>query len=147
MRKVRRYASFSVGKIQLYTLKRYDDVLYHKKKYCSPHGRNFYGLVIVQHSVRKIELYTLVTKTIIFISEMLTEVLRGQAEEKVARNNQIVQVSSAHSVQSDVLAIKTRFPISEIKDFIKFNDDLREKEYYNLVVNIMILYYKYSFYF
>ena len=37
----------TMRKLQLYPLKRYDDVLYayYKKIYCSPHGRNLYDLV------------------------------------------------------------------------------------------------------
>ena len=56
-------------KIHLYTLKRCDDVLYsyYKKKYCSPRGRNLYDLVIAQYSVRKVQLYALVTETTILV--------------------------------------------------------------------------------
>ena len=63
-----------------------DDVVYsyYKKKYCSPRGRNVSDLVIAQHtgrlrqpracrsSVRKVQLYVLVTKTTIIIKNFWT---------------------------------------------------------------------------
>ncbi|OXU18336.1 hypothetical protein TSAR_006393 [Trichomalopsis sarcophagae] len=69
---------------------------------------------------------------LIFLPEMLHEVLRNQAEERLQNERRQVMIPTSSNgwiCCSESSAIRSRFPIDSLKDFIKFNDDLRDGNY------------------
>ncbi|XP_031789296.1 uncharacterized protein LOC116418351 [Nasonia vitripennis] len=77
---------------------------------------------------------------IVYVAKMLHEVLRNQAEEKLQneRRQVMIPTSSNGSIcSSESSAIRSRFPIDSLKDFIKFNDDLRDGNYVMQVRNYL----------
>lgn len=71
-------------------------------------------------------------------AEILHEILRNQAKEKLENERRYLIASSSSSRGHDFhdnFGTNSRFPINSSKDFIKFNDDLRDRNYANQVVS------------
>lgn len=69
---------------------------------------------------------------------MLHEVLRNQAEEKLANERRFLSIPSTSSSGAHLnerCGIRARFPIDSMNDFLKLNDDLRDQNYASQVVS------------
>ena len=67
-------------------------------------------------------------------SEQLNEVLRYQAEEKLQCREMELR-STSYAPSSMQAGIKAHFPIGKDKDFVKFNNDLKDLNYADAVVS------------
>lgn len=66
---------------------------------------------------------------------MLYEVLRNQAEKKEQNKVRYLAGPSSCAQFNYDSEVRVRFPIHTMKDFLKFNDDLRDRIYANQVVS------------